>query len=137
MEPQRQDRALTQRGKQFDESKLKRIVGLLGILGIRRQAKLGPEDYQVFAADLVEFEIADIQSGFEELGKRPREEGETAFPSLGTMFLYVKGARGRRREVERNQEEKREELESAFDAERIKRETTYNLRKLSEKVAMP
>jgi len=137
MEPQKQDRALTQRVKQFDESKLKRIVGLLGILGIRRQAKLGPEDYQVFAANLVEFELEDIQAGFEELSKRPREEGETAFPSLGTLLLYIKGARGRRREKEREQAEKSSGLEDAFEAARVKRETEYNLRKLSQKTAMP
>jgi hypothetical protein len=53
------------------------------------------------------------------------------------LLLYIKGARGRRREKEREQAEKRSGLEDAFEAARAKRETEYNLRKLSQKTAMP
>jgi hypothetical protein len=61
------------------------IVPLLSKLGIRRQAKLDKQDYDVFAEDLVHFQIQDIEAGLDDLAKFPRRDGETAFPELPRM----------------------------------------------------
>lgn len=80
-----------------EPSKQSRIVLLLAQLGIRRQAKLDPEDYQVFAADLSNYALGDIRTGFKNLASRPRREGETAFPDLGTMLHEIDNAARARR----------------------------------------
>lgn len=86
--------ALTQRTQPSKQSK---IVEMLAILCIRRQAKLSSQDFQVFAADLEEFELQDIEVALERLGKNPRTEGETAFPDCGTLLLACRTERSKRR----------------------------------------
>lgn len=43
----------------------------------------------MFAADLEEYEMQDIEAGLTHLGKRTRREGETAFPDMGTMRAQI------------------------------------------------
>jgi hypothetical protein len=98
----RPNQALTQHNRlsqsSAQEEKLNEIVSLLAKLGVRRQAKLAPADYLVFAEDLMDFEMMDIQSGLESLSSRPRNEGETAFPEVAVMVAEVQAA-GRIRRI--------------------------------------
>lgn len=56
---------------------------------MRRQAKLEPEDYLVLAEDLERFDLQDVRQGLEDIGRRPRREGETAFPESGRLIQAV------------------------------------------------
>lgn len=90
---EKQSKALTQHEK---PSKQSRIVAMLAILGIRRQAKLSSQDYQVLAADLEEFDLPYIALALERIGKTPRPEGEPSFPAVGTLILAIRDAHPRR-----------------------------------------
>jgi hypothetical protein len=80
-------------------------------LAVRRQAKLSDGDYRVLSEDLAQFELEDIERGLDDLGERPRELGETAFPDWPALKEAVmKYARPRRA-----QEKKRRE-HAAWDA---------------------
>jgi hypothetical protein len=83
------DKALTQRSELSKKSK---IVILLTALGIRRQAKLDVEDYLLYASDLESYEMADLENAVGELAKKPRAEGQTAFPDIATILEAVRGA---------------------------------------------
>ncbi len=52
----------------------------------------------MFAQDLERFPLEDIEAGLGKIGLRPREEGETAFPDMGTMLHAIKIA-GRDRRI--------------------------------------
>lgn len=114
-----------------EPSKQSRIVGLLAILGIRRQAKLDPEDYQVFAADLEQFEWQDIESGLTALGHRKREPGETAFPDGPTMQEEIKTHRNTRKAKDRVEAERKAEEEYRA---KITAERESDARELQEKI---
>lgn len=81
-------------------SKHSRIVQLLTVLGIRRQAKLDTEDYLVYATDLEKYDLLDLEIAMHLLSSRPRAEGETAFPELAMIEEAVRGvARSRKPSV--------------------------------------
>jgi len=140
MELSRENRgkALTQHG---ESSKKSKIVALLAILGVRRQAKLDDEDYKVFASDLEEYELADIEAGLSQIGKRPRDEGETAFPSLGTMLAAIKLARRQRCDRESEEYRRRQDEEDAAKvrAERaagVWKKTDEEIAKAAQKISI-
>jgi hypothetical protein len=82
-------------------SKHSRIVRLLSVFGIRRQAKLDTEDYLVFATDLESYELTDIETALNLLSSKPRAEGQTAFPESIVIQEAVRGViRSRRPSVE-------------------------------------
>lgn len=88
----RQDTASTQLSRpssSFASGKLQQIVQMLAKLGIRRQAKLEMADYLVLAEDLERFELQDIRCGLDDIGVKPRREGETAFPGSGVLRQAV------------------------------------------------
>ena len=109
---------------------------------MRRQAKLDPEDYQVFAADLEEYDLRDIEAGLTALGKEPRRERDTAFPSLGTLTSAIKIARRMRRDAEyaAHWRKQNADYESKVRAERAAgtwNKTDEEIAQLTTKVAMP
>lgn len=96
----RADIALT---RQPELSKRSKIVALLTAFGIRRQAKLDTADYKLFSADLEHLEMTDLEDALRVLSLKPRAEGQTAFPDLGTILEAVRGvsrARGDRRAID-------------------------------------
>lgn len=86
-------------------SKKSKIVMLLAQLGIRRQAKLDKEDYQVYANDLVHYELEDIEAGLVALP--PKRDGQTAFPDVDTVLESIRGVIRGRRVVEASNERDR------------------------------
>jgi hypothetical protein len=108
---------------------------------VRRQAKLDDEDYKVFASDLEEYELADIEAGLSQIGKRPRDEGETAFPSLGTMLAAIKLARRQRCDRESEEYRRRQDEEDAAKvrAERaagVWKKTDEEIAKAAQKISI-
>lgn len=55
---------------------------MLSKLGVKRQAKLDKQDYDIYAEELVRFDLGDIDAACIDLAKYPRKDGETAFPEL-------------------------------------------------------
>lgn len=86
-------------------SKISRIVQLLTVLGIRRQAKLDKEDYQVFASDLESCDLGDIETALNLIASKPRAEGETAFPDVATIMEAIRSAARVRRAPAKTQAE--------------------------------
>lgn len=74
--------------QQKQPSKKSKIVMLLTVLGVRRQAKLDKEDYLIFAADLEKYELDDIEAALESL--RRRLEHQTAFPDVDTIERAIR-----------------------------------------------
>jgi len=111
------NQALTQQSQQSQPSsgamKKIAIVGLLTKLAVRRQAKLSPQDYLVLAEDLLPYEASDIETALDQLGRRPRREGETAFPDLGSIEEEVRAIRSERRACEAKERERQQLLEEA------------------------
>ena len=90
-------RPSTQLAQPNELSKLSKIVMLLGTLAIRRQAKLTDQDYQVFASDLEHFDLIDLETAMLGIAKKPRGEGETAFPEIQAIVEAAqKASRDRR-----------------------------------------
>jgi hypothetical protein len=86
---------------QQELSKHSKIVRLLSVFGIRRQAKLDTEDYLVFATDLESCDLTVIETALNLLSSKPRAEGQTAFPDVATILEAVRGViRARRPTVE-------------------------------------
>lgn len=89
------------------------------ILGTRRQAKLESEDYQVYAADLEEYELEDVKEILEKIGKSPRQQYESAFPEIGKILDALDTMITARRRAERKA---REEAEWEAHVARVKAE---------------
>lgn len=104
------------------------VVSLLAKLGIRRQAKQAAEDYLVMADDLLSYDLADIAAGLDVIGKRVREQGETAFPDVPTMLEAVGAIVSARMSKEADLRRKREDEES----ERHRREHPEDYFHISE-----
>jgi len=124
----RQDRASTQPP---ELSKHSRIVLLLSAFGVRRQAKLDQQDYQVYASDLEPFNLEDIEAVLRRLSEKPREEYEPAFPDLATIVHAIKN-RQQARETRIRPEQLRPEARQAIaDAEEYKRLGAEDLEPIS------
>lgn len=48
------------------------------------------EDYLLYASDLESYEIGNLETAFQNLAMKPRAEGETAFPDIGTILEAVR-----------------------------------------------
>lgn len=75
------------------------------ILAEARQAEVSAETLKVYSKALDLFQVVDIEVAVANLALRERRDGETAFPSLGTLVTGVKEARERR--AERDKAERR------------------------------
>lgn len=94
-----------------DASHRDAIMVLLAKLGVRRQARLDPLDYSIFAEDLAKYDLADVEAGLERL--KHREEYEPAFPDLGLMETNIDAViRLRKAEARRAVEAAREAAEA-------------------------
>jgi hypothetical protein len=108
----KQNQALTHsRRPELSTANKDRIMVLLAKLGVRRQAKLSPQDYLILAEDLLPYEARDVENALERIGRTPRREGETAFPDLPTIEEAVRAVRGERRACEAKERERLQELE--------------------------
>lgn len=77
-------------------SKRSRIVVMLAELGVRRQAKLDDQDYQVYARDLADFDERDIQKSCDRIALQPRRDGQTSFPDIATLISEIDRVEGYR-----------------------------------------
>jgi hypothetical protein len=129
---------LTKRSQSFGlEDKLTGIVQLLTKLGIRRQAKLGTADYLVLAEDLTRYELPDVQVAFDAIAERPRAEGETAFPDVGTLKMECRRVKVARRDSEAFTARVAEETEMRRQiANEDHAEVNADMKRLSAKFAM-
>lgn len=74
-------------------------------MAVRRQAReVGKPDFSVYAEDLMEFDEIDIIRACEIIGGEEREEGQPAFPSIGTLKRIIRGARAKRLRIDPNAE---------------------------------
>lgn len=76
-----------------------RVMAALKRMAVYRQAETGPQTFAAFTLALADarFEVEDIESACRDLERAARAEGETAFPSLGTLRGRIdKAARLRR-----------------------------------------
>ena len=73
----------------------------LAQLAIRRQApKLSQDDYVVYVADLMPYEMADIEAVCLQVGRAERQDVETSFPTIGRLLGLVKREAAARRDAE-------------------------------------
>ena len=77
-------------------SKPSKIVAMLNELGVRRRASLSTQEYQVFAMDLVRFELCDVDAGLMSLVDLKPNEFEGTFPGTFRLVEAVKMARALR-----------------------------------------
>lgn len=101
-------------------SKAAAIKIALGKMAIRRQAQIGEAEFAVYSEDLMSYELDDIAGVLDELGKSVREEGETAFPSIGTILKKVRRIVAMRKQDEQRRKEKdeQESWRRVWEAER-------------------
>jgi len=110
----RPNQALTQQQQLLPPStveKLKVITAHLAKLGVRRQAKLAEADYLVLADDLMTFDLLDVISGLDALGRMPRREGETAFPGAAALQEGCRVTRNARRDAGAQERQNRQDEE--------------------------
>lgn len=73
-----------------------RVVVALARMAILRQApELTETDFTLFAAELESegVPVEHIEEACRRIGREPREDGQTAFPSLGTLLAECKQVR--------------------------------------------
>jgi hypothetical protein len=82
--------------KPFDSPSQKIKIALTE-LACFRQAKVEAGTLIIFAKRLVSENLSDVLEGLRKLQERRREEGETAFPEIGSILAAVAAAAGRRK----------------------------------------
>ena len=81
-----------------------------------RQAAVSEETHKLYSAHLAEFDEADVKAAARYLARKKRCDGETAFPSLGDLIAEVKYQRGQRIEQERQERERKQNIEKFWNA---------------------
>jgi len=72
------------------------VTGLLAKMAIYRQAgKLDPETLELYTQYLLPLDLRAFQVAMKVLSTSERQDGETAFPSLGTILAAIEEARER------------------------------------------
>lgn len=89
------------------------LVMMLHGMALCRQAAVNAETFTVYAKHLARFPAECVKEAIEALSRRPRGEGETAFPDLGTVEAAVREAVGKRNAAERMRQ-RREQNERDF-----------------------
>lgn len=69
----------------------------------------------LYSAHLSEFDPADVQRVARNLARRKREEGETAFPSLGELLQPLELARKLKAQEDRAASERQEQIRVFWD----------------------
>lgn len=113
-EPSKEQMAISPHSQQQQQA----LMGMLAILAEARQAPISAQTLQVYSSRLTRYDLQDIQAAFDLLAITRRQEGETAFPDLGTVDEAVRYQRKQRwameseaREVIREAEQERHRAE--------------------------
>ena len=72
------------------------IGKLLIVIAEARQASVTAETLRVYGKALASHAVQDVRSGLVQIAQRPKREGETAFPDLGTVLQAVSAAQRER-----------------------------------------
>ena len=71
------------------------VKKLLTLMACFRQAKMDRETLELFTAYLLPLDLRAFQGAMAMISASEREEGETSFPSLGTILAAMEEARER------------------------------------------
>lgn len=74
-------------------------VNLLTVLAEARQASISEQTYLVYSKALAEHDLRDLENAITSLSRREKRDGETAFPSLGSIEAEVSKAKRKRESV--------------------------------------
>ncbi len=85
------------------------LVAQIAFLAEARQAAVNPQTFDVYAAQLSQYDERDIQAAVHRLSLQRRCDGETALPDLGTVDEAVRDERNKRMKEEREQREREQE----------------------------
>lgn len=69
--------------------KKKEIARALANMGLFRQAAMEKRTIHLYAERLAELELEDVLSALKAIEDLPRDEGDTAFPSMGVILKMV------------------------------------------------
>ena len=72
------------------------VTKSLTALATARQATLSRDTLILYASEICDFREDDVSKAIRKIAVRPREEGETAFPDLGTLLKAIKSERSER-----------------------------------------
>ena len=108
------------------------VMKQLALLATARQATVSRDTYLLYASEISDYPEDEISRAIRKFALRPREEGETAFPDLGTFVQAVKyeGRERRERQAQEREsfewtalaEEKREHPERFISFAEVMRE---------------
>jgi len=87
---------------------LSQIKKLLFVLAEARQATVSAATYTTYSKGLERYEMADIESSVAYFALQERREGDTAFPSLGSLVGQVKASKQHRTEAFKQEQYNRE-----------------------------
>jgi len=87
---------------------LSQIKKLLFILAESRQATVAVSTYTVYSKGLESYRIEDIETAIAYFAQQERREGDTAFPSLGSLVGQVKASKQHRTEAFKQEQYNRE-----------------------------
>jgi len=90
--------------QQSQSSKEDAIEVLLTGLSTARQAKIGDAEFDLYVPALMKYDLTIIHAAIVALSLKPRADGETAFPALGTILAAVRDAREAQGESRASQE---------------------------------
>lgn len=99
------------------------IEKLLIVLAESRQASISAETLRIYSLQLAKYQWPDLQAAISHLALRPRAEGETAFPDLGTVNGAVDFEARKRRSAEARS--RREQLDAAEEQDRREHPENY------------
>lgn len=88
-----QERELKIWGFRKDLSIESNVIALLGKMATFRQGRADPATLLLYAEVLIELDLRAFQVAMSSVSHSEREEGETAFPSLGTILRHMDEAR--------------------------------------------
>jgi hypothetical protein len=102
------------------------FVPMLAKLAVRRQAELDDAALGLFAEDLAGagIDARDASAACDALGRAPRAEFQSAFPSLGDLLSACRSARWAR--MDREQAEYRASLPKQLPSKPISRDAAKN-----------
>lgn len=105
----------TAMSKRLDPQLRSSLAKLLTGLAEARQGAVSKETLVLYSAHLSEFDPADVQRVARNLARRKREEGETAFPSLGELLQPLELARKLKAQEDRAASERQEQIRVFWD----------------------
>lgn len=91
------------------------LVKRLTALATARQASVSRDTLILYTSELAEYREDDISQAIRKIAFTPREEGETAFPELGTIARTVRSFAIERNRVEERRRRREEDERRAED----------------------